>query len=533
MRTSHHHSSGLTPDHNDSPILLLPNEVLRYVLEFVEPDSDYAIPIDRRQFLSVESFDLPPLDHNFARNAGSLRCVCKRFADAGAPLLFTRAAARFSNAGLRRIERLSEWPHLACHVKKFSYMVPYFYRIQAQQVRNTSQDAQAARSRLDIQRLRQKIDEQNQITSSREDVRILTKVFASFSSLQLVQLLRVTDRDDDVLAAYIRRSEDSKEFDMDWARACSHSAQTIGEALLASNVPSLRFSFPMLSPQSVRLLQDARPDSLFKLASTLTCLTLHFDDDTANLNHKISDLSPLFRTVFTTAQSMQAVHVGFPSHRPISLPLESVFHDVAWERLVAFSIQGWKLEAAEIINLATRYKDRLKGLRLRDVHVKEGGMWRDVLHALRDRLQRLRWVSLRRIGYERHFETARLAIGPEISEDDWASDSSSEIDSSSDENEDGGEDAPGHDSADGNDWADEDSQSNSGSEDGPANNDMNFPLLDSPNAPISYVARYKFEAQTQPFSSPDLDDDGHFVSNTKRRAWEAWVVRKYPAYNEQ
>nr|POE77533.1 hypothetical protein CFP56_09180 [Quercus suber] len=525
MPTAYHQLSSLTLGNDVPPILSLPNELLRYILDLVEPDSEHAIPVDRRQFLSVESFDPPPFDHNFARNVGRLRRVCKRFADAGAPLLFTRVSARFSIEGLARIETLSEWPHVACHVKKFSYLVPYFYSVPTEQVHTSLQDVGTARFSVDVRRLQQKIDEQNRLVSSREDVRILTKAIASFTSLQLVQLLRVADRIDNDLAAYIRQNDDPTAIKMEWARACSHGTRSIGEALLASSISSLRFSSPMLSLHSVEQLADARPDSLYRLTSKLTCLTLHFDDSNVDFDYKIGNLSPLFRTVFTTAPHMQAIHIGFPSHRPLSLPIETVFHNVAWERLVAFSVQGWKLEANEIISLVTRYKDRLKGLRLRDVHIKEGGMWRDVLRALRDRMHKLRWVSLRSIGYERYFETARLAIGPEMPEDDGAGDSSSVPDSSTDEDDDTDEDAPEPSSAN-EDWESEDSSSNSGSENGPLNNSIDFPLLDSPRTPISYATWHKSEGQAQLFESSDLDDDGLFVSNSKRKAWEDWVVRR-------
>ncbi|KAK0330448.1 hypothetical protein LTR94_032805, partial [Friedmanniomyces endolithicus] len=105
----------------------------------------------------------------------------------------------------------------------------------------------------------------------------------------------------------------------------------------------------------------------------------------------MSELSDLFRTVFSTAVNMQAVHVGFPSHRPLTLRLKDVFHNVTWEKLVAFGVQGWKLDAEEIIDLALRHRERLKGLRLRDVLLKDGSAWKDVLSVLRDSMYRLEW----------------------------------------------------------------------------------------------------------------------------------------------
>ena len=109
-------------------ILRLSNEIIRLVLDQIEPDPDKTVPIDRRQFLSVESFDRPlPSSRGSIRDIGRFRLACRRFADVGEPLLFTRVAARFSKKGLDSLNTLAGWPHLTRHVKKFSYLVPYFY----------------------------------------------------------------------------------------------------------------------------------------------------------------------------------------------------------------------------------------------------------------------------------------------------------------------------------------------------------------------------------------------------------------------
>jgi len=114
---------------NTTPIHRLSNELLRLILDQIEPDPDKTVPIDRRQFLSVESFDRPlPSTRGSIKDVGRFRCACRRFSDIGAPLLFTRVAARFSTRGLGKLEQLAAWPHLSRHVKKFSYLVPYFYR---------------------------------------------------------------------------------------------------------------------------------------------------------------------------------------------------------------------------------------------------------------------------------------------------------------------------------------------------------------------------------------------------------------------
>lgn len=109
-----------------SPIDLLPPELLRRILDQLVPDPERTVPIDDRRFLSVESFDEPsPSVADW--DLRNFRSTCRRFAEVGDPLLFTVVAVRFSKHGLQQLEKLAEWPKMARHVKKFTYMVPYYY----------------------------------------------------------------------------------------------------------------------------------------------------------------------------------------------------------------------------------------------------------------------------------------------------------------------------------------------------------------------------------------------------------------------
>ena len=90
------------------------------------------------------------------------------------------------------------------------------------------------------------------------------------------------------------------------------------------------------------------------LAERLTCLELHFDDG-IDLDQRMRDLSSLSKAVFTAAKNIEAVHIGFPSHRPLTLRLEEIFHNVKWEKLQAFGIQAWRLDADEIIASFTHF----------------------------------------------------------------------------------------------------------------------------------------------------------------------------------
>lgn len=382
------------------------------------------------------------------------------------------------------------------------------------------------------------MEEQQKILDSRDDERILKKAMASFTSLQLVQLLRVADAEDASILSFIRQHEELRQFvDLQWPPACSHGSQTIGSALLQSNRSWSRFSSPMLSPQSAEFLASHTPQSFPKLAARLTCLTLHFDDGN-DLDQKMSELSTLFRTVFSTAVNMQAVHIGFPSHRPLSLPLKDVFHNVTWKSLVAFGVQGWKLDADEIIDLALRHKDRLKGLRLRDVLLKDGSMWKDVLGTLRDSMGRLEWVSLRRIGYATHFDDLWLAAGAEVPDDPPGGESDSESTDGDDEPIVGPSTCHGH----GNNGVQDDSSADEGfdssdnssdDENGMESNRMDFPPLNSPSTPASSAPWCNCNGRGHLDSAEDLGDDGYTVSNTQRKAWEKWVVRRCPEHSER
>ena len=106
----------------------LSNELLRDILDHIEADPDRTVSIDRRAYLSVESFAAPSLPAPAqAQDIAHFRLVCKRFAELGVPHQFTRVTTRFSRRGFSRLEWIAKKPDLAKHVKKFSYMVPCFY----------------------------------------------------------------------------------------------------------------------------------------------------------------------------------------------------------------------------------------------------------------------------------------------------------------------------------------------------------------------------------------------------------------------
>lgn len=111
-----------------SPIQKLADELLRDILDLIEADPDKGVNVDRRAYLSQESFRPPPVPSSTrAQDLGSWRRTCKRFSEVGAIHQFGKVTTRFSTREFERLRWLAKQPHLTRHVKKFSYMVPYFY----------------------------------------------------------------------------------------------------------------------------------------------------------------------------------------------------------------------------------------------------------------------------------------------------------------------------------------------------------------------------------------------------------------------
>jgi hypothetical protein len=113
----------------------LSNELLHDILDLIAADPERLVSVDKRAYLSQESFRPDPLpSQDQVVNIGKFRLICRRFAALGASHQFARVTTRFSSKGLARLEAIAEQPHLAKHVKKFSYKVPYFC---TQGIRNT------------------------------------------------------------------------------------------------------------------------------------------------------------------------------------------------------------------------------------------------------------------------------------------------------------------------------------------------------------------------------------------------------------
>jgi hypothetical protein len=177
------------------------------------------------------------------------------------------------------------------------------------------------------------LKEQKQLLNDGEDVRVLAQALKAFTSLQVVKLLRVADRTDEAFKRYIELQEGLERWvENYWAPSCTLGSRAIGRALISTNIELARFYIPALNTRTLQDLKPSPPPSLSKLAARLTCLTLVFDDG-HDLDERIKELSPLFKEVFTAAENMQAIHVGFPRYRPFNQPLEDVFHHVTWTKV--------------------------------------------------------------------------------------------------------------------------------------------------------------------------------------------------------
>ena len=337
---------------------------------------------------------------------------------------------------------------------------------------------------------------------------------AAFTSLQHVKILKVQDDMERELLQFIKDRRLSHFVSLDWKPACVHAVKTLGAALLESNSPFNRFSGPQINPDSMLMLQYTPRSTISALASRLTCLEVHFDA-TRSVNLEVRELSGVFHTLFTAAKNMEAVHIGFPSVLPLDLGLEEIFHNVYWPKLRAFGIQAWRLDSEEITNIARRHRRTLRGLRLRDVLLKEGSMWKDVLAMLHDEMDNLEWVSLRRIDYSNHFDQ-EWGNSAEVSDIQSFPNSDSD-----DEYMFGAYDSDGNATSLGEESDDED-PSSPNDDHGPRANQLEL----SPDTAVSNIPPHERLKSLISRTADELGDNGINVVYQHRKLWEEWVVSR-------
>ena len=362
------------------------------------------------------------------------------------------------------------------------------------------------------------MNEQSDLLRSAEDVRVLRKAMKSFTMLKHVQLLRLIEP--------LESSMTRPFVNLEWPPACTHATKTMGEALVHGKSQFCRFSGPMMEPHTARVVQGRILSPLF---SRLTCLELHFDGG-FELIERMNDLSQLARNVLQAAISLQAIHIGFPSRSPLDLRLATVFHNIHWPNLRAFGIQAWRLDSYEIISLVKRHKATLRGLRLRDVQLKKGSRWRDILIVLRTEMRQLDWVSLRRIDYSDHFDRlwGNTMEVPDDGPGGARNESSSEDDD--DEEPDYTSDYSDQESVLGSqvEDSDEDEESLPETDHGPEADDIAI----SPDTPSSspFCTCDKRSLDNEIEDGEEIGDDGMAVNYQQRKMWERWVIGKCPEH---
>jgi len=310
-----------------------------------------------------------------------------------------------------------------------------------------------------------------------------------------------------------------------WEPACRHGLYSLGQALASSRSKCNKISIPAMDQESALSLCSGPIPPLSIFAHNLTSLILQFV--TADVE-RLSQLAPYFQRFLSKTINLEAIHIGFPMAHPLDVRLEDVFHDIKWPKLRALGIQAWRLKPEEIIDIARRHRKSLRGLRLREVLLKEG-QWSDVLQMLRSEMQVLDWVSLRRIDYASHFENLQAGQGFEIGDEDDEPDHQAfgmmNIDASS---SDGEGDEEGEEQADDEVVAVTGVDAESGDDSTASNEGSDHnPIADQLDLPLSSDAAAARPLEQSSSSANELGDNGIAVAGRQTtKAWEAWVTAR-------
>ncbi|KAK6347292.1 hypothetical protein TWF696_007364 [Orbilia brochopaga] len=396
----------------------LPTDVLREVLDQLDPE--YTDITTRMKFWTPRRNDFG--SQTVMTDLRQFRLVCKRFAELGAQYLFRTIAHRYNSRSFKRLSDLADHPVFANHVKKFIYLMPYFYVQGAKdftefkrdfddfdmQVGSYSAIFQEPLHCLEV------FEEQRHLMNSGDDLRVLKKAMKSFRSLQQVQILSVLGEKDSKLLDLAENYDEWDYVDCKWIPACQHAVDTMLQALNYGRPPVYSFVSPRLNPQSLLSLSPEVQVLGLSTWSQLTYLKLNFNHMSdrdwyhTQLENKIVMLSDFFETLFRTAQNLTELHIGFFPASPLRLQLEQVFHGAVWPRLRIFGIECWRLTAEEIINKVNMHAHTLRGIRLASIYLKEDSYWKDLVVTLKS--LDLEWLSLDNIGYEKEFDSRTPAM---------------------------------------------------------------------------------------------------------------------------
>ncbi|CAG7984037.1 unnamed protein product [Penicillium salamii] len=337
-----------------------------------------------------------------ASDLDRFRLVCKRFMRIGTPHRFSRFTLRFSKHGFRRLDQLLEM-QLACYVKSITYMVRPFYQGGGwPQIMQELETQRPTLFRAHSHRYR----EQTDLTLHNHDVSRLRLVLAASTSLQEIILLRLQDGADDLLLHFMRTHSTAS---FNWEPACTRAITSLSIALLNST-SKIRFTAPQISPEATLNLIHTPPEYFSAMGSHITSLDINIPS-TTDLANTISSLSPLLLRFFIAAKSLTAFHIGFLGRHPLDLNLNPMLQHIHRKALRKLSIQGWRLDASELIAVARKHA-QLRDLRLVGISLRTG-LWRDVLLVLREELV-LDHIELREIDYDNYFDSI-VSTGMDVS----------------------------------------------------------------------------------------------------------------------
>lgn len=374
-------------------------------------------------------------------------------------------------------------------------------------------------------------ENQSKMKVDKYDVQVLHNALTAFTSLRQIRLMRVQDQVDAGWEVYLRRHHDVAQIfrPVEWTLARDHAMRTLGRAYMTSRSPATRFSSRFMDAQIPLPLTHGSKATLSGFAEKLTSLELQFHDPT-NIDEKMLQLSPLFRTLFTAATGMQAVHIEF-NGREVSIPLESIFHNVQWNNINVIGVGFWRLTSDEIISLVRRHRTTLKGLRLRGVLLKDGSRWDTVLRVLRLEMAKLQWVSLKKSNYAAWKDRSQsgfvgiLVDSDTDGESDWEdevevdepllneeTEASSEVDEVGDE--------------EGLVAEDDDSVVDSDAADSDTGSPTYAPSINHENIPGQPSTALLCYCRDRPESTQDLGDNGVQREHGQRKFWEQWVIGK-------
>jgi hypothetical protein len=257
--------------------------------------------------------------------------------------------------------------------------------------------------------------EQVSIVKSKIDREILDGAFAAFTSLQHVSLLSLQNQIDTQFIAFMQNNVFDASMQPSRTAAYLHGVKTLGSALLSSQSPASRLSFPMIDAQTAISLRSIPSQRVQSISSRLECILARFVDPD-EFQASFGQLSGVIESILTCATNLVTLHIGFPRGRPASIPLADVFQNENLTRLRVISLESWRLDAVEIIDLVRRHRNMLGGLRLRGVLLKPGSRWRDVLIFLRQEAK-LTWLSLSDADYAASFD-GRAPTGFDVTDRD-------------------------------------------------------------------------------------------------------------------